>query len=122
MSGDTTPGASDPALAERVRRVLETLPESALPMTYRQLAATLGLTPPRTIQRVTTALEALMREDVRQARPMIAALVVSQRGGESLPATGFFELAVELGRLPADPARQADAYHEEFRRALAARG
>ncbi|MDR5859902.1 hypothetical protein FZZ93_09090 [Halomonas eurihalina] len=122
MSEGSASGSGEQALADRARRVLETLPESALPITYRQLAETLGLTPPRTIQRVTTALEALMHEDVRQARPMIAALVVSQRGGESLPATGFFELAAALGRLPADPARRADAYREEFRRALAARG
>ena len=121
MSDGGASGSGEQALADQARRVLETVPDTALPMTYRQLAEALGLTPPRTIQRVTTALEALMREDAQQGRPMIAALVVSQRG-EGLPATGFFELAAELGRLPADPARQLDAYREECRRVLATRG
>ncbi|MDN3524704.1 hypothetical protein QWY79_05420 [Halomonas sabkhae] len=113
-----SPEARD--LADRVRQVLENAPEAALPLTYRRLAEVLALTPPRTIQRVTTALEILMRDDVQQGRPMIAALVISQRG-EGLPAAGFFELAAELGRLPADPALQAEAYRAEYQRALAAR-
>lgn len=123
MNDSVSPGTDEKALAERVRRMLDEAPEAALPMTYRQLAEALGLTPPRTIQRVTTALEALMREDVHHGRPLISALVVSQRGGaEKLPAAGFFEVAAELGRLPADSAAQPDAYREEFRRALEARG
>lgn len=108
-------------LAERARRVLESAPETQLPLTYRQLAEALGLEPPRTIQRVARALEVLMREDAKAGRPLIAALVVSRRG-EGLPASGFFALAVALGRLPAEPAAQAEAYRAEFRRALAARG
>ncbi|MFW3616578.1 hypothetical protein [Billgrantia antri] len=106
-------------LAAPVRRLLEAAPSSALPITYRQLAEALGLTPPRTIQRVTQALEALMREDAERGQPFIAALVVSQRDG--LPAPGFFELAVQLGRFPADPARHAEAHREEFQQALAER-
>ncbi|MBB3231277.1 hypothetical protein [Halomonas stenophila] len=116
----TTP---DPvaALAVRARRVLELAPESLLPMTYQQLAEALGLAPPRTIQRVAQALEALMEEDARRGRPFIAALVVSRRG-EGLPAQGFFDLAVALGRFPADPSAHAEAWRAEFRRALAGRG
>ncbi|UYG07184.1 hypothetical protein [Halomonas sp. M4R1S46] len=116
----TTP---DPAaaLAVRARRVLELAPESLLPMTYQQLAEALGLAPPRTIQRVAQALEALMGEDARRGRPFIAALVVSRRG-EGLPAQGFFDLAVELGRFPTDPSAHAEAWRDEFRRALAGRG
>ena len=90
-------------------------------MTYRQLAGALGLRPPRTIQRVTQALETLMREDARQGRPFIAALVVSRRG-EGLPAQGFFELAVELGRFPTDPSRHAEAWRDELRRVLEGSG
>lgn len=105
------------SLPDQVRQILETTPREALPMTYRQLAEALGLGPPRTIQRVTQALETLMREDARQGRPFIAALVVSRRG-EGLPAQGFFELAVELGRFPAEPSRHADAWRDELRRAL----
>ncbi|MBB3139404.1 hypothetical protein [Halomonas organivorans] len=107
-------------LARRVRRQLEMAPEAVLPMTYQQLAEALELTPPRTIRRVALALEALMREDAREGRPFLAALVVS-RQGEGLPRAGFFELAVELGRFPDDPDAQATAWREEFRLALSAR-
>ncbi|MWJ28003.1 hypothetical protein LG290_15710 [Halomonas sediminis] len=107
-------------LAAQVRKILETTPEAKLPVTYQQLAEVLGLSPPRTIQRVAMALEALMREDAEQRRPFIAALVISRRG-EGLPAAGFFDLAVELGRFPPDPAQHASAYHAEFRQALAQR-
>ncbi|MFY0989754.1 hypothetical protein [Halomonas sp. C05BenzN] len=108
---------ADPALAPRLRTLLEQLPDAAVPITYQQAAEALGLTPPRTIQRVALALETLMREDVAADRPLIAALVVSRRG--DLPRPGFFELAVELGRLPPDPARHEACYREELARALA---
>lgn len=106
-------------LAIPARHLLESAPAASLPMTYQQLAEALGLTPPRTIQRVAQALEALMYEDAEQGRPFIAALVVSRRG--DLPAPGFFELAVQLGRFLPDPTRHAEAYRAEFQRALAER-
>lgn len=109
--------ADNDSLAEQARTVLETAPEAMLPMTYQQLAETLALRPPRTIQRVALALEQLMREDAKQGRPFIAALIVSRRG-EGFPAKGFFELAVELGRFPPDPARHAEVYQAEFRDAI----
>lgn len=109
----------DPALTGQARKLLETTPAATLPMTYQQLAEALELTPPRTIQRVAMALEALMREDAAQGRPFIAALVVSRRQG--VPAAGFFDLAVELGRFPPSPAQHAEAYRAEFREALAQR-
>lgn len=108
-------------LAAQARRLLETLPADELPLTYQQLAEALALEPPGTIQRVARALEALMREDVQAGRPLIAALVVSRRG-EGLPAAGFFELGVALGRLPAERGLQLSAYRDEFQRALEARG
>lgn len=108
-----------PSLVSQVRRHFETAPRGTLPLTYQQLAEALGLQPPRTIQRVAQALETLMREDAQQNRPFIAALVVSRRG-EGLPAQGFFDSAVELGRFPAEPAKHAEAWREEFGRALAA--
>lgn len=106
--------------ASRLREFLEGLPDKAVPITYQQAAESLGLTPPRTIRRVALALEALMREDVTAGRPMIAVLVVSRRG--DLPRQGFFELAVELGRFPEDPAQHEVAYREEMDRVLALRG
>ena len=106
-------------LALRLRERLEGLPDEAVPITYQQAAEALGLTPPRTIQRAALALEVLMREDVAAGRPMIAALVVSRRG--DLPRQGFFELAVELGRFPADPALHEAAYRQELARVMAER-
>ncbi|TLF53031.1 hypothetical protein FEI13_02695 [Halomonas urmiana] len=110
---------ADPDLPPRLRAWLERLPEAQLPVTYQQAAEAMGLAPPRTIQRVALALEALMREDAAAGRPLIAALVISRRG--ELPRPGFFELAVELGRLPADPAGHEIAYRQELDRVLTAR-
>ncbi|MHB0774875.1 hypothetical protein [Halomonas sp. WWR20] len=107
----------NPPLPAQARHLLETAPRETLPMTYQQLAEALALRPPRTIQRVAQALETLMREDAAQGRLFVAALVVS-RQGEGLPAQGFFDLAVALGRFPADPARHAEAWRQEFRRVL----
>lgn len=104
-------------LAHQVRTLLIQAPASALPMTYQHVANALGLTPPRTIARVTQALEQLMEEDVAAGRPMIAALVISRRG-EDLPASGFFEKAVALGRFPSDPAQHGTRYAEEREQAL----
>ncbi|SDN58837.1 hypothetical protein SAMN04487957_10182 [Halomonas shengliensis] len=106
-------------LAPRLRERLEQLPSEALPISYHQAAEALGLSPPRTIQRVAQALEALMREDVAAGRPMIATLVVSRRG--DLPRQGFFDLAVALGRFPADPAAHEAAYRQELERVMALR-
>lgn len=103
-----------------VRQLLTTAPEQGLPMTYQQVAAALGLTPPGTIQRVAQALEQLMREDVDANAPLMASLVVSRRG-ENIPAAGFFELAVTLGRFPSDPSQHVAAYRAEYQQALAAR-
>ncbi|WP_322528797.1 hypothetical protein R5R73_03540 [Salinicola sp. LHM] len=111
--------ADNSSLPAQVRHYLETVPRETLPLTYQQLAEALALQPPRTIQRVAQALENLMCEDAQHDRPFIAALVVSRRG-EGLPAQGFFDLAVELGRFPADPVQHAEAWRQEFERVLAA--
>lgn len=103
-----------------LRQLLVNTPSSTLPMTYQQVAQALGLQPPRTIAQVTQALEQLMREDAAQHQPFMAALVVSRRG-EGVPAAGFFELAVALGRFPEDSARHHQAYYAEYQRALRAR-
>ena len=107
-------------LAHQVRTLLIQAPTSALPMNYQQVANALGLTLPRTIARVTQALEQLMEQDVAAGRPMIAALVISRRG-DDIPATGFFQKAVALGRFPNDPAQHRRRYVEEREQALRAR-
>lgn len=109
-----------PLLASQVRSVLTHAPAHLLPMTYQQVAKALGLTPPRTIARVAQALEQLMEEDVAAGRPMVASLVVSRRG-DKLPAAGFFEKAVALGRFPDDPSQHSAFYSNERDQALRAR-
>lgn len=105
------------ALMPQLRALLLGTPRAKLPMTYQQVAIALGLTPPGTIQRVAQALEQLMEEDVAAGQPMIAALVVSRRG-DHLPAVGFFEKAVALGRFPEDVEQHHARYAEERERAL----
>ncbi|MGP9666170.1 hypothetical protein ACT3TY_16300 [Halomonas sp. AOP22-C1-8] len=107
-------------VATAVRQLLTTAPEKTLPITYQQVAAALGLTPPRTIQRVAQALEQLMRDDAAAHQPFIAALVVSRRG-DNMPAAGFFELAVALGRFSDDTTQHAKAYRHEYQQVLASR-
>ncbi|WP_447553601.1 hypothetical protein [Vreelandella sp. EE22] len=108
------------ALAHALREFLKTVPECALPLTYQQVAHQLGLTPPRTIQRVAQALEQLMREDAAMGQPFITALVISRRG-DGMPAAGFFELAVALGRFPDEASCHPAAYRAEYAKALTQR-
>ena len=111
---------SEHALCARLRRHLNTLPDSALPITYGQLARALGLILPGAVRRVTAALETTMREDAAAGRPFLAALVVG-RGRARLPGRGFFDLARELGRGPAEGEDDAAFHAREMRSALAAR-
>ena len=76
----------------RVRAFLESAAKRKIPITYQELAKALQILPPRSIHRVTEALERLMEEDAAAGRPFIAALAISKaRGG--LPAPGFFDCA-----------------------------
>ncbi len=95
------PDAPD-ALARRLRAYLQVLAELRLPITYRDLAKAMLVSPPRTIHQITEALEQLMAEDSATDRPFIAAMVISKwRGG--LPAPGFFDCAARFGRFAGDP-------------------
>ncbi|WP_299361226.1 hypothetical protein [uncultured Paracoccus sp.] len=110
-AGSITGSADNPPLVEQVRALLSNRGADAPCFTYQGLATTLGLTPPGTIQRSAAALEQTMRENVVAGPPMIAALVVSRADG--LPRRGFFDLAVALGRFPADPSRHRAAWQAE---------
>lgn len=106
-------------LKDRLRQVLIDQAQTMTPITYKELANRLELTPPHTIHRVTQALEILMAEDVAAGRPLLAALCVS-RLHQNLPAPGFFATAEALGvfsNAPESP--DAQAFHaQEFQRAL----
>jgi hypothetical protein len=82
--------------------LVENVAKRRIPITYQELAKALQSLPPRSIHRVTEALERLMEEDAAADRPFIAALAISKaRGG--LPAPGFFDCARRLGRFAGDP-------------------
>ena len=107
------------ALAPRLRKYLQEIARQAAPITYQDLTKALQLPPPRTIHRLTEALERLMAEDAVAGRPFIAALVISRaRGG--LPAPGFFDCAARLGLSRVDPTGpEARAFHaKEFNAAV----
>ena len=87
----------DQALATAVPATLLPLARAGRTVTYRELAALVPVPPPRSIHKLTQALEALAREDHAAGHPLIAALAVS-RTGENVPGRGFFHLLAELGR------------------------
>ena len=108
------------ALARRLRAHLQALAALRVPITYRDVAKAMLLSPPQTIHQVTEALEQLMAEDAAADCPFIAAIVISKwRGG--LPAPGFFDCAARLGRFVGDATGpDARAFHvAEFNAALA---
>jgi len=120
VDNPTDPTDPTHALARRLRAHLQALAALRVPITYRDLATAMLLSPPHTIHQVTEALEQLMAEDAAADRPFIAAMVVSKwRSG--LPAPGFFDCAARLGRFSGD-ATGADArlFHAgEFESAVA---
>ncbi len=106
-------------IATRVRAHLQDVAQHRVPITYRDLAKALRLSPPKTIHQVGEALERLMEEDAEVGLPFIAALVISKaRGG--LPAPGFFACARRLGRFVGDARDpEASTYHAtEFNAAV----
>lgn len=108
------------SVKDGVRRALLDQAQNSTLTTYRDLAETLGLAPPKTIRRVADAIEALMAEDVAAGRPLLATLCVS-RARPDLPARGFFVTAAALGVFTGDPEGEEARgfYMKELQRALA---
>ena len=105
--------AAEDETKKRLRACLQDIAQRGVPITYRDLAGTLGLEPPNTIHQLTELLETLMVEDAAAGRPFIAALVVS-KARRGLPAPGFFECARRLGRFDGDAGDlDAWAYHAQ---------
>lgn len=84
----------DLALQARLRQVLQ---DAGKPISYGALARDLDVPGPGAIARVTAALEAMMRDDLAQGRPFLAAMCEGKLSG-GLPALGFFQMAAALGR------------------------
>ena len=78
-------GKTRQTIAPRLREHLQKIAEQRVPITYRELAKALGLTPPNTIHQVTEALEHLMAEDAAADRPFIAAIAISKARAASRP-------------------------------------
>jgi hypothetical protein len=73
-------------------------------ITYGALARDLDIPGPGAIARLTAALEALMETDAAAGRPFRAALCAGRLSG-GLPAQGFYDKALALGRFDGnDPA------------------
>lgn len=89
-------------LASRIRSHLSQIIRQNLPITYQALAKAMNLSPPNTIQQLTTALECLIEEDAAAARPLIATFVSSKTKGK-FPALGFFDCARRVGYFDGDP-------------------
>lgn len=106
---------TDDALRQELRRILESLARERATVTYRELARLAGIAPPRSIERLTQELEAMMREDHARGDPLLAALVVS-RGPSGTPQRGFFELLRTLGRYdgPDSGAEAEEVFQEEL--------
>jgi hypothetical protein len=66
-------------------------------------------------------LSRLQQEDATEKRPLLSVVVV-HKTGDHLPGPGFFELARQLGRMPADmdeatfAERETRAVYERWRR------
>ena len=110
-------GENDLALQARLRHALQ---HAGNPISYGALARDLHVTGPGAIARVTTALEAMMRNDMAAGRPFLAAMCEGKLSG-GMPALGFFQMAVALGRYdgPSDGPEAIDFVMQQ--RALLAR-
>jgi len=89
-------------LEDRLRGALAGLAASRRTLTYRDAASLLDMEGPRSIHRLTQALEQLVREDRAAGAPLLAALVVG-RGALRIPRPGFFLLLAELGAYGGPP-------------------
>jgi len=102
-----------------IRAYLGRLPVKDLPVTYGQLARAMGLNTPGSIAKVAQALEKTMIEDARAGAPFVAALVISKASG-IIPARGFFEQALIVGRGAQAGEDDETFYKREFDAAIAA--
>ena len=102
------------SLLGELRRALVQVAGERGTITYLALAERIGMPGPRRIHRLTLALEAMVAEDHRAGRPLLAALAIG-RGGDQIPGRGFFQLIAQLERYdgpdrgaPAITAHQAE--------------
>ena len=85
-------------------------------ITYLQLAEQAEIPTPHRIHQLTTFLESLIATDAESNRSLRAALVVS-KGGEKIPAKGFFDCCQQCGILRED-GESDGAFHTRLLAAL----
>lgn len=87
---------------------------------YREALTALNIPPPRSMQKLTQALERSMAEDAAAGRALRAAVIVSGHG-PALPRPGFFAHARRLGRYDGpDEGEAAARFHARELAALRA--
>lgn len=107
-------------LTDQLRQILIKQARAATPVTYKELAAHLGLMPPQTIHQLTNMLEQLMAQDAAAGQPLLATLCVG-RLGPNMPRPGFFITAEELGlyKGPSEGPEAHDFHQRELARLFA---
>jgi hypothetical protein len=108
----TDPAADDQTLKAQLRQALQDCAAAGATVTYQELARRTSFPGPHAIHRLTSLLEALVREDHAAGRPLLAAFAVSRTSG--IPGRGFFQLLAELGRY-AGPDQGPDAAAQHAR-------
>lgn len=99
------------AVADLLRPVLEDRARAGTTIIYAHLAQAAGVPSPHSIHKTGEALEVLMEQDAVHGRPLLAAVAIS-KARDGLPAPGFFQKAVELGRyFGPDRGPQAATFH-----------
>ena len=113
------PPTNGEILKERLRQELIRQAQIGFPTFYGRLAGRIAFAAPKAITTIGEALEAMMEEDARESRPLLAALAVeSVRPG--LPAPWFYRKAAALGLFLGNPADvEGYAFHaRELQRAI----
>ena len=109
---------SDASFEAALRQYLEeTARRSPGTASYREALTALNIPPPRSMQKLTQALERSMTEDAAADRALRAAVIVSGHG-PALPRPGFFAHARSLGRY--DGPEEGEAAADFHARELAA--
>lgn len=94
--------------------LLQSLSEKAQTITYEALAKQADIPPPHRIHKLTKFLEELIAQDLKDNKPVRAALVISKV--RTIPAPGFFDCLRAHGMIVPDD--QHAHLHGQLLRAL----
>lgn len=97
---------------KNVLATLSSLASASQTITYADLADLARIPLPHRIHKLVTFLEKLIADDVTEARPIRAAVVVSKRD-HGLPADGFFDCCLANG-LTSHPNESRAIFHSRL--------